>query len=285
MKKRDKPGDLVFVLDATKSTQYIFTAMIEKVSEIADELNERFRRALFYYGAVIFRDPVDYKPSPKSPAVDPEILNQIKQSEIEDLRAIGRYNSEEEARKNEAKKLFDHIKYPENINVAIDLVADINKLINELKKIDCDGGHDEPEDWVGALDLALNYISWRDNSKKIIIWISDSNAHGRRYCGFNNHQEEESKLEPLVKQMAKSNIYFKGINIVRNDDNGCRMTLNEMKKIYDANKGKAFVIQDIEVARDPNLAPDGIPPGFMDDFWRTMMDTIIRDFPDEMFPK
>ena len=194
----------------------------------------------------------------------------------------GLYDEDEERAKEERRKLFDNVKYPEDINVAIDLIPDTEKLINELQKVECKAGNDDPEDWVGALDIALNDISWRENSKKIIIWISDANAHGQRYCGFRNHQEEERKLEPLVKQMARSNIYFTGINIKKGDD-GCKRTLNQMKEIYTRCGGKSFNIQEINLHLDPDLDFDDIPTDFMENFEETLAQTIRREFPLEDF--
>lgn len=284
--KRDKPVDVIFVLDATSSSQCVFTAMINHAESIVDDLNLQFKRALIYCGAVIYRDPVDYSKSPPETDKDPESRAEIERYEAE-FRAVrlrirkekGIYNEAEELKKEERRKLFDNVKYPENINVAIDLVADTDKLITELEKIECKSGHDEQEDWAGALDIALNDISWRNESKKLIVWIADANAHGKRYCGVENHQEEESKLEPLVVKMARSNIYFIGINIRKGKDSGCQMTLQEMKKIYQRNGGKSFNIETINVSLDPDMDDDDIPPGFLNDFKQTVANTIRREFP------
>lgn len=90
----------------------------------------------------------------------------------------GLYDEDEEKAKEERRKLFDNVKYPEDINVAIDLIPDTEKLINELQKVECKAGNDDPEDWVGALDIALNDISWRENSKK------NYNLDIRRKCAW-----------------------------------------------------------------------------------------------------
>ena len=288
--KKDKPVDVIFVLDATNSTQCVFTAMIYHAASIVTDLSIQFRRALIYCGAVIYRDPVDYRPPPPEVPLDPELMEQIKAHEAEMRRQrIQRmkakrpdYDGDIES-KEERRKRFDNVKYPENINVAIDLVADIDKLITELEKVECKAGNDEPEDWVGALDMALHDISWRNESKKLIVWIADANAHGKKYCGYNNHQEEERKLDPLVKEMAKNNYYFIGINIMRGKDRGCENTLNEIEKIYRKHHGKSFIIQNIEVEVDPDMDDDDIPDGFLNDFKDTVANTIRREFPSELF--
>ena len=76
-KKRDKPVDVIFVLDATHSTQNVFTAMISNVDNIIFDLNQQFRRAVIYCGAVIYRDPVDYRRPPPVTDNDPELQREI----------------------------------------------------------------------------------------------------------------------------------------------------------------------------------------------------------------
>lgn len=279
---RDKPADVVFVLDATSSMQMVLTAMIKYIHNVHEELEFNFQRALFYYGAVIYRDPITYKPSPPSTPADPNDMLEFEKQKIRDLKEKNLYNEEEEAMKKERKKHFDHIKYPENINVAIDLVSDFKKLKNELRKVDCGSGNDDEEDWVGALDLALNVISWRNESKKLIVWVSDSNAHGFKYSGKTDHQEEEAKLDALTKKMAESNIYFRGINVKKND-NGCNKTLLEMQKIYNENGGKSFVIEELPFQKDVNLDDYDVSPGFFNDFRQTILKTIRRAYPGEIF--
>lgn len=281
--KRDKPADVVFVLDATNSMQMVFTALVDYIEKIANELNDKYKRALFYFGAVIYRDPVSYKPEPPSIPVDPETQAQLDAVHIQNLKDKHKYDEQEEARKKERKLLFDHIKYPENINVVIDLAPNFKKLKSELQKIDCKSGNDDPEDWAGALDLALNYVSWRNGSKKMIVWISDENAHGRRFCGDGSHfQEEEGKLVALVQQMARENIYFRGINIMKNDT-GCKRTLNEIQKIYMENHGKNFNVEELKVEKDEDLDEYDVSPDFYRSFEETIMITIRNAYPHEIF--
>ena len=118
-------------------------------------------------------------------------------------------------------------------------------LETELLRVQCGAGNDDPEDWVGAIDLALNQnmTKWERGSKKLIVWITDANAHGRKFCGFENHQEEESKLEPYFEELARRDIHFIGINIQKSvpiqlpdgtkewkNDTGCIQTLKILNK-------------------------------------------------------
>ena len=218
--------------------------------------------------------------------MDPDEQNQLNEIEARDraerrkrLQKKGLYDEyaqEREHEQEERRKLFDNVKYP-------DLIPDTEKLIKELEKVECKTGNDDPEDWVGALDIELNDISWRDKSKKIIVWIADANAHGKKYCGYNNHQEEEKKLEPLVKQMVKDNIYFIGINIRKSGDEGCRRNFNEIERIYQKSKGKSINIQEVEMTLDADNEKDDVPLKFLESFEETLAQTIRREFPAEIF--
>ena len=154
---------------------------------------------------------------------------------------------------------FDNLKYPEDQNTLIDLVPVYNNkyptvynskglssLISELKHVRSIGGNDDQEDWVGALQLVLEDVSWRIDSSKAVVWITDSNAHGERFCGIKNHQEEEEKLAPLVRRLMDSNISFVGINVTKEGEQGCERTLDQIEKIYSERKDLSFIKQNIE---------------------------------------
>jgi hypothetical protein len=98
-----------------------------------------------------------------------------------------------------------------------------------LTTVSATGGKDGPEDYVGAIQKILN-LDWRPTARHGIVWIADAPAHGRRFCGYDNHQEEEAKLEPLVKQLAGLKTTFRGFSL----DGGASVTFEEMEKIYKA---------------------------------------------------
>lgn len=107
----------------------------------------------------------------------------------------------------------DPVYAPSDVHQVFDFDEEIENLATFLEDVKASGGGDGPEDYVGALNEAFNSLSWRDNSKRAIIWIADAPAHGQRYCGSSNHQEEEPKLEPLVKQLAQDRYYFVSISL------------------------------------------------------------------------
>jgi hypothetical protein len=64
--------------------------------------------------------------------------------------------------------------------------TDIRELQEFLSGIQATGGRNQREDWVGALERVLA-LNWRDTAERGIIWITDPNAHSKRYCG-DEHQ-------------------------------------------------------------------------------------------------
>lgn len=274
--------DICFVLDATRSTQSVFTAMIEQVNDISYELSVQNRSTNFHYGSVIYRDPVDYRKSPENKS-ESDIMRFIsfenirKYHRIWEMKKKGLYNEEYEQQKEENAKKYDRNAFPINKNVPIPFKKSIESLIVELMKVECDGGNDDPEDWVGALNCALHELEWRKNSKKCIIWIADANAHGKRFCGYDNHNEEEDKLPPLVKEMAEKQIYFAGINIMKDNDDGCRLTLHEIKDIYLSFNGPYFVHDEFKPKFDELYNCDNDwPSDVLNNFIHTLKNSLSK---------
>ena len=75
------------------------------------------------------------------------------------------------------------------------------------------GGGDGPEDWVGAYNIVLNNISWREHASKAVIHIADAPAHGEEWGGKDKHPEQGKLLIPLIRQTANRDIFFQGILI------------------------------------------------------------------------
>ena len=60
--------------------------------------------------------------------------------------------------------------------------------------------------------MALNNIAWR-NGTRLIIHIADAPAHGSQWCGRNNHEEENSKLYPMIQKCVDKKIKIIGFKI------------------------------------------------------------------------
>lgn len=207
---RDLSVDICFIIDATISMENMFISAINYVGDFAIDTKVSYRRGDFSYSAVVYRDPVDYRPFPPSSPIQPEYREQhdlIEKQAIDQILIENEINIEDyENGIKERTEKYDRESYPFDKNVAIHFTNNIEDLINELEKVECGGGNDDAEDWVGGLNCALYDLEWRKNSRKLIMWISDSNAHGKKFCGFDNHNEEEIKLEKLIQQVAEKKL-------------------------------------------------------------------------------
>lgn len=106
------------------------------------------------------------------------------------------------------------------------LTNDINQLRNDISGESPDGGGDGPEDFVGGYKEMFK-MAWRSGTK-LVIHIADAPAHCRKYCGYDNHEEESGKLEPLLKKCAEE-----GIKIICFDiNNGCKSCFEKMRNDY-----------------------------------------------------
>ena len=136
----------------------------------------------------------------------------------------------------------DPIDCKTDFNGYFQLTHDINKLKKFCDKWDIQNGEDEAEDWVGGYEIALSEIKWR-NGDKIIVHITDSPAHGKKYSknSGDNHIEEsfELQLDNIMERCAKENIRIIGIYKTKCS----KECFIECKKIYDISNGKDFIIE------------------------------------------
>jgi serine/threonine protein kinase len=134
----------------------------------------------------------------------------------------------------------DVVDCPDEVHQVHPFHPSLEKLREFLKTVEAKGGGDGPEDYVGAIE-AIRNLNWRPTANHGIVWIADAPAHGERYCGWQNHQEEEPKLEPLVRALAQDHVKIQAFN-VRGE---ATRTFIEMQKIYEAaNPGLFFQVQD-----------------------------------------
>jgi hypothetical protein len=122
------------------------------------------------------------------------------------------------------------------------LSDNMDSLVDFLATVRAQGGGDGPEDWVGAYDLALGRMAWRGGAKTI-VHIADAPAHGARFCGSRNHEEESSKLDPLIKCVAQRGILVMGLDL----NGGSTLSFNACKAIYDAAGGRKYTIESFVV--------------------------------------
>jgi hypothetical protein len=93
-----------------------------------------------------------------------------------------------------------------------ELTSNIKEFKNFVSKIKASGGGDDPEDWVGGYDYALNRMNWRDGHK-LIIHIADAGAHGLYYSSEDKYPEEGPKLDELIKKCGESKINISALEI------------------------------------------------------------------------
>ena len=136
----------------------------------------------------------------------------------------------------------DPIDCPGDKNIAYSLKDDVSSLKKELASETATGGGDEPEDWVGAYDMACDNIAWR-NGTRLIIHIADAPAHGSEWCGTYNHDDENSKLYPIIQKCVDKNIKIIGFQIGSSPED-CFI---KFKKEYDSKGGHFCQIKKFEI--------------------------------------
>jgi hypothetical protein len=106
----------------------------------------------------------------------------------------------------------DPIDSPSDVHQTFLLSNRPENLASQIGTVSASGGGDGPEDWVGAYRLALTNMSWR-GGQKLIIHLADAPAHGKYYCGTQNHEPESPKLAPLIRECAAKGIKIVGLPI------------------------------------------------------------------------
>ena len=122
-------------------------------------------------------------------------------------------------------------------NKTYPLTSDVERLKRELGSERASGGGDTPEDWVGAYDMALNNIAWR-NGTRLIIHIADAPAHGSIWYGQSNHDDQNAKLYPLIKKAVEKKIKIIGFQI----GDSPKRSFAEFEKEYKKNGGQLYKI-------------------------------------------
>ena len=136
----------------------------------------------------------------------------------------------------------DPIDCPNDEHQFKDLTSNIDELVEFFKGVSATGGGDGPEDIYRALKITLEQTSWR-TGPKTIIFIADAPAHGRDYCGTQNHEDQNGLLAPLLKKIANKGIAFTGMSI----NGGCDNCLTKMKQDYEQGDGPDFIIESLNL--------------------------------------
>jgi hypothetical protein len=111
--------------------------------------------------------------------------------------------------------------------VKCDFTSDIYALAEWINAVSLQNGGDGSEDWVDGMNTLLS-LSWDQGSLRSVCWIADYPAHGLRWCGYENHQSEEGKLEPLIRSLQRSGAVFLGLDLQA----GAGITFAEMQRVW-----------------------------------------------------
>ena len=92
----------------------------------------------------------------------------------------------------------------------INFTENIENFISSVKKFECYGGGDQPEDIAGALNEALK-MDWKSNARYVVL-VCDAPCHGTKYHdiyldNFSEGDPDGLKIEDLMNK-------FKNLNIV-----------------------------------------------------------------------
>ena len=100
------------------------------------------------------------------------------------------------------------------------------------------------EDWVGAYDLVLNKINWREGNK-LIIHIADAGAHGAEYTDNDKYLLEGPKLDECMKQCVEKKITIVGFKIGNHPSKSFERCKKFYKKKYNIEKIR-YEIEDYD---------------------------------------
>ena len=114
----------------------------------------------------------------------------------------------------------------------VDFTENIDNFILSIKKFECFGGGDQPEDIAGALNEALK-LDWKSNAKYVVL-VCDAPCHGKKYHDidmdtFSDGDPDGLIIEDLMLKYKKMNITFYCIEI----NDSTKKMFDIMNKVYD----------------------------------------------------
>ena len=124
----------------------------------------------------------------------------------------------------------------------IDFTENIDSFILSIKKFECYGGGDQPEDIAGALNKALK-MDWKSKAKYVVL-VCDAPCHGSKYHdiyldNFGDGDPNGLVIEDLMQNFKKMDITFYCIKI----NNTTKKMFDIMKQVY--NNDNKFSIEEI----------------------------------------
>ena len=95
------------------------------------------------------------------------------------------------------------------------MTNDYREFQNFLSNEKTSNGYSNCGDWVGAYNLALNDIIWREGTR-LIIHIADApaNGHNEIFCNIKDNYNENKTFYSIIDKCMKNNIKIGGFQIV-----------------------------------------------------------------------
>ena len=103
--------------------------------------------------------------------------------------------------------------------VNFDFTENLKEAVKNIMAVVCCGGGDVPEAVLDGLNVAVNELSWREESVKFIYHILDAPCHGKKYN--NNVQDKLEKcpneidIEQIMEEMRNKDIKY---SVIKLDD-------------------------------------------------------------------
>ena len=124
----------------------------------------------------------------------------------------------------------------------INFTENIENFISSVKKFECYGGGDQPEDIAGALNEALK-MDWKSNARYVVL-VCDAPCHGTKYHdiyldNFSEGDPDGLTIEDLMNKFKNLNITFYCLEI----NDSTKKMFKIMKDVY--NNNNKFGIEKI----------------------------------------
>ena len=105
------------------------------------------------------------------------------------------------------------------VTKSVEFMPDINAFVEELNKVEADGGGDYPEDLTEGLFQALNKPEWRiENTVSLIFLIADAPPHldyGDSQFNYAVHTQQAAELGVKIFSIASSGLDQQGEYVFR----------------------------------------------------------------------
>ena len=124
----------------------------------------------------------------------------------------------------------------------INFTENIENIISTIKKYECYGGGDQPEDVAGALYQALK-MDWKSSAKYVVL-VCDAPCHGKKYHDiyvdtFEDGDPAGYNIEDLMFEFKKLDITFYCVEI----NKSTKKMFDIMKNVY--NDDSKFSVETI----------------------------------------